>query len=252
MEGDGGFPPIERVQARPHTLANAATEEILRLVTSGALRVGDRVPPERVLMARLGVSRTVLREALSSLEALGVVETRSTRGRFVAARGSDDRSRLLVNAWLNQHASEIEEAMRVRAMVETQAILDVPDGELASLVRDVRGVLAAQRRAIAAGDGLRAAQANQDFHLLLCSRTPNRLLRTLAAGLIDYSRRAAVAIYSDRAGALESLAEHDAIAEALADGDRAEAARRNAEHQLAPLWRRADLEGDASAHAVSS
>ena len=119
-------------------------------------------------------------------------------------------------------------------------------------MRDVRGVLAAQRRAIAAGDGLRAAQANQDFHLLLCSRTPNRLLRTLAAGLIDYSRRAAVAIYSDRAGALESLAEHDAIAEALADGDRAEAARRNAEHQLAPLWRRADLEGDASAHAVSS
>ena len=61
-----------------------------------------------------------------------------------------------------------------------------------------------------------------------------------------------MAIYSDRAGALESLDEHDAIAEALADGDRAEAARRNAEHQLAPLWRRAGQEGDGSAHAVST
>ena len=37
-KGDGGFPPIGRVQARPHTLVNAATEEILRLVTSGALQ----------------------------------------------------------------------------------------------------------------------------------------------------------------------------------------------------------------------
>jgi GntR family transcriptional repressor for pyruvate dehydrogenase complex len=251
VEGDGGFPPIERVEARPHTLVNAATEEILRLVTSGALQVGDRLPPERVLMERLGVSRTVLREALSSLEALGVVEARSTRGRFVAGRGSDDRSRVLVNAWLNQHVNEIEEAMRVRAMVERQALLDIPDADLAAVLRDVRGVLAEQTRAIEAGDLLRAAQANQDFHLVLCSRTPNRLLRTLAVGLIDYSRRAAVAIYSDRASALESLAEHEAIAEALAGGDRAEAARLNAEHQLAPLWRRAGRDGGADAHAVS-
>ena len=59
-------------------------------------------------------------------------------------------------------------------------------------------------------------------------------------------------IYSDRAGTLESLADHEAIAEALADGDRAEAARRNAEHQLAPLWRRAGRDGDAGAHPVSS
>jgi DNA-binding GntR family transcriptional regulator len=178
----------------------------------------------------------------------------------VAARGSDDRSRLLVTAWLNQHSSEIEEAMRVRAMVEGQAILDIPDADLATLLRDVRAVIADQRTAIEGEDFLRAAQANQDFHLLLTSRTPNRLLRTLAVGLIDYSRRAAVAIYSDKEGALESLAEHDAIADAIGRGDRAEAARLNGEHQLQPLWRRAGHEDDAAppsangagtAHAVA-
>lgn len=234
------FPAVGRVEARPHTLVNAATEEILRLVTSGALKLGDRLPPERVLIGELGVSRTVLREALSSLEALGVIESRSTRGRFVTARGSDGRSRLLVNAWLNQHSSEIEEAMRVRAVVEHAAIMDVEDDELASLVRELRRVIGDQRRAIDAADFLAAAQFNQEFHLALCSRTPNRLLRSLATGLIDHSRTAAVAIYSDRESAMASLAEHEAIADALARDDRAEAARLDAEHQLTPLLRRAD------------
>ena len=141
--------------------------------------------------------------------------------------------------------------MRVRAMVEGQAIMDVPDAELPTLLRDIRSAIAEQRAAIDADDFLRAAQANQDFHLLLCSRTPNRLLRTLAVGLIDYSRRAAVAIYSDRDGALESLKEHDAIADAIARGDRAEAARLNGEHQLQPLWRRAGHEEDAAATSAN-
>jgi GntR family transcriptional repressor for pyruvate dehydrogenase complex len=234
----GTGPTVGRVEARPHTLVNAATEEILRLVTSGALRVGDRLPPERVLIGELGVSRTVLREALSSLEALGVIEARSTRGRFVAARGSDGRSRMLVNAWLNQHANEIEETMRVRAVVERQAIMDIAEQELTSLLHDLRRIIGEQRQAIDAGDFLAAAQANQNFHLTLCSRTPNRLLRSLATGLIDHSRRAAVAIYSDRDGALASLEEHEAIADALARGDRAAAANLDAEHQLTPLRRR--------------
>lgn len=243
------FPTVGRVEARPHTLVNAATEEILRLVTSGALKVGDRLPPERVLIGELGVSRTVLREALSSLEALGVIESRSTRGRFVAARGSDGRSRLLVNAWLNQHASEIEEAMRVRAVVERAAIMDIEDDEVSSLLRDLGRIIGDQRRAIDAEDFLAAAQSNQEFHLALCSRTSNRLLRSLATGLIDHSRTAAVAIYSDRESAMASLAEHEAITDALARGDLVEAARLDAEHQLTPLLRRASADAAAAAAA---
>lgn len=228
---------MERVQARPHTLVNAAADEIMRLVTAGTLQVGDRLPPERAMMADLGVSRTVLREALSSLEALGVIESRSTRGRFVAAAGSDDRSRVLVSAWLNQHGEEIEEAMHVRAVVEAQAILDMEPSSVDELVRELRRTLGRQRIAVEAGDALEAAQANQDFHRLLCSQTPNRLLRALASGLIDHSRLGAVAVYGDARNAAASLAEHEAIVEALAAGDLERAARLDAEHQFTPLRR---------------
>lgn len=242
---------FSRVEARPHTLVNAALEEIVRLITNGVLPIGAQLPPERELIGQLGVSRTVLREALSSLEALGLIESRATRGRFVAARGSDHRSRLLVKAWLNQHANEIEESMRVRAVVEHQAILDIPDGDLDEVVRVLHADIAGQRNAIAAGDLLAAAQGNLEFHRHLVSSTPNGLLRSLAMGLIEHSRRGSVAIYSDAESSLASVDEHEAIVEALARAERDEAARLDAEHQLDPLRRRGFL-AQASTPGVHS
>ena len=234
---DQAMPVFSRVEARPHTLADAALEEIVRLVTSGDLPAGTRLPPERELIGQLGVSRTVLREALSSLEALGLIESRATRGRFIAGGGSTGRSKLLVHAWLNQHVGEIADTMRVRAIVEHQAILDIPDEGLADVASDLCSLIADQARAIEASNVLAASQANQDFHHRLVSGTPNGLLRSLAAGLIDQSRPSSIAIYSDPDHALESLRDHEAIAAALAAGDRLGAARRNADHQLDPLRR---------------
>jgi len=74
-----------------------------------------------VLVEELGVSRTVVREALSSLEALGLIETRGTRGRFVTSGGSSERSRSIVSAWLHQHAPEILEVDEIRSVLEAQA-----------------------------------------------------------------------------------------------------------------------------------
>src|SRR3954447_7796064 len=54
-----------QVQAQPQTLVDGTADQIRRLVERGEFQVGDRLPPERVLVERMGVSRTVLREALS-------------------------------------------------------------------------------------------------------------------------------------------------------------------------------------------
>lgn len=61
------------------TLAKQVIERIVHLLSSGQLRAGDKLPTEMELMDILHVSRPVLREALSSLETLGVI-TRKTRG----------------------------------------------------------------------------------------------------------------------------------------------------------------------------
>ena len=109
---------------RGGSLVDSATEAIRSQIVLEKLAAGERLPPERVLVQELGVSRTVLREALSSLEALGLIETRGTRGRFVAQGGSSERSRTIVSAWLHHHAREILEVDEIRSVLEAQAIKD--------------------------------------------------------------------------------------------------------------------------------
>ena len=52
-------------------------------IVAGDLRPGDMLPSERELAVRFGVSRPLVREALRSVEELGLVETRPGRGTFV-------------------------------------------------------------------------------------------------------------------------------------------------------------------------
>src|SRR5271154_5184605 len=65
-------------------------DEIRSLIASGALRVGDKLPPERELAAKLGVGRNVVREALRSLEIAGLVAPKKGRtgGSFIQASDS--------------------------------------------------------------------------------------------------------------------------------------------------------------------
>src|SRR6476661_5537118 len=65
------------------SLAHDAAEHLRGLIGSGALQPGDKLPPERALATRLGVSRPTLREAVRGLVIMGMLETRHGAGTFV-------------------------------------------------------------------------------------------------------------------------------------------------------------------------
>jgi DNA-binding FadR family transcriptional regulator len=71
------------------TLAHEAAEHLKGLIVDGTLRPGDKLPPERELSGRLGVSRPTLREAVRALVIMGLLESRHGSGTFVA-RGTGD------------------------------------------------------------------------------------------------------------------------------------------------------------------
>jgi DNA-binding FadR family transcriptional regulator len=71
--------PLPRRRSLAETVVNVLTEKI----QSSTYRIGQRLPTEPELMAELGVSRTVVREAMSRLQASGLVETRHGVGTFV-------------------------------------------------------------------------------------------------------------------------------------------------------------------------
>ncbi|MFT0547553.1 FadR/GntR family transcriptional regulator [Allopusillimonas ginsengisoli] len=68
---------------RSRSLTQEVVDGVLAQIQAGELKAGDRLPTESELMNLQGVSRTVIREAISRLQAAGVVETRHGIGSFV-------------------------------------------------------------------------------------------------------------------------------------------------------------------------
>lgn len=74
--------PFHRVQ--PEKLSSSVVRQIEQLILRGILRPGERLPPERDLAERLGVSRPSLRDAIAELSERGLLTSRAGSGVFVA------------------------------------------------------------------------------------------------------------------------------------------------------------------------
>ena len=73
--------PFKKVT--PEKLSSAVTRQIEKLILRGILRPGERLPPERELAERMGVSRPSLREAVADLQKKGLLAARAGSGIFV-------------------------------------------------------------------------------------------------------------------------------------------------------------------------
>lgn len=94
-----------------------ALEQILQVVRLGLVAAGERLPPERELAERLGISRVTLREVLRVLAEQGLVESRRGRygGTFVRTDGTTGGGEL------HQPDDGLEDALRFRQVLETGA-----------------------------------------------------------------------------------------------------------------------------------
>ena len=213
--------PRKRGHSRAHDLVSSLTQQILL----GTFRPGDRLPSENTLVREHGISRTVVREALSKLQASGLVEPRHGIGTFVIERQT--QAGLRVGA---ENAASVRDLLELRIGLEGQA------AALAALRRTDRH-LAQMRQALddyqdlaAAGDS--CIEADRRFHLLIAEATGNlyfgEMMAHLGSALIPRNRLA----QADRAGArlarqayLANL-EHEAILNAIRrqDPDAARAA----------------------------
>src|SRR5258705_13126306 len=107
----------------PMNLAERIVKELTGEIRRGALRPGDKLPTEAQVVERFGVSRTVVREALSRLQASGLVETRHGVGTFVSGRKRD--------AGLRVAAAEIGNVMDVVSMIELRIAVESEAAALA-------------------------------------------------------------------------------------------------------------------------
>lgn len=162
-------PPLRR---RGRTLAEEVVNSLTERIQQGHLKPGDKLPTESEIMATLGVSRTVVREALSRLQASGLVETRHGIGTFVLLRPTEAQSPFQLDR------TSMGTAMDVMAMLEFRVSLEAEAASLAA-TRRTDEQLAAMRRALDdlkrnAAEGGEAVNSDFEFHLAIARATGNR------------------------------------------------------------------------------
>src|SRR5947208_3036285 len=101
----------------------AVVRQILALISHGEIAPGSRLPAERDLAERLGVSRNVLREAFRVLEARGIVRSRAGGGRFVRADNLS-AARSIADAIAAGDADAAEAAVRKHLTHTRAAVLE--------------------------------------------------------------------------------------------------------------------------------
>src|SRR5574340_356427 len=148
---------------RRDRLYQGIVTQIEGLLERGELKPGDQLPPERQLAEQLQVSRASVREALRSLELLGIVETRAGGGTFVRHMQPDDLARPLTSLISRGHT--IADVIDVRGLLEP-AIAERAARHIAPAeISELREILAAQEKKVAAGDPY--VEEDTRFHELI-------------------------------------------------------------------------------------
>ncbi|MDT0318647.1 FadR/GntR family transcriptional regulator [Streptomyces millisiae] len=208
-----GLTRIER--GEPATPAVEVARRLLdHLLTSGQVRAGDRLPPERQLAETFGVGRSAVREALKSLSLLGLVDIRQGDGTYVRDASSDLLPQVL--EWgLLLGDQTVDDLLEARACVETDL------AELAAARRTDNDLVALDthfsRMAAAHEDPAAYLEADLAFHRALAQAAHNVTLAGLQARL---ETLVAVWIKQNIRNPREGrLAEHTAVLDAVRAGD---------------------------------
>jgi GntR family transcriptional regulator, transcriptional repressor for pyruvate dehydrogenase complex len=200
------------------------------MVVSGGLEPGERLPPERELCARLGVSRTVVREALNLLEARGLISIEHGRGAVVSG-GNTDAVRDALGLILRVRPKVLWELLEMRAILEVGISGLAAERATEEDTDAMRAELERMAASIDTPEGY--VDADVEFHALLARGARNGVLLTMLEPIVDLLRASRRVSASRRPGsALRALGEHEEILRRVEAGD-AEGARREMRAHLA-------------------
>lgn len=239
--------PYQALERMP-TLSDRVTNSVLELIAQAALKPGDRLPSERDLGERFGVSRTVVREALRSLAAKGVLDVRSGSGATVA-RVNVERASEALRLYVQSAQGGVDgvtyaQINDVREMIETRVARMAASS---ASNQDVARLLAVHEEFRAnADDPEITSRLDVAFHRAIAESVHNPLflvmLDSVEPVLLEIRRR--VARVPGRPG--RAIEAHGLILQRIRerDAEGAELAMTAHLEESRGIWR--DLEGDTS------
>ncbi|MFT7772080.1 FadR/GntR family transcriptional regulator [Roseateles sp.] len=211
---------------RPRTLALELVDSLGDRIRAGQLQAGDKLPTEAEIMEEFEVSRTVVREAISKLQAAGLVETRHGIGTFVLGPGDGPSFKITPEQFST--LQDVIAVLELRIGLETEAAGLAAQRRSEANLAALRKALDAVIAAVEAGQD--SVAADFQFHLEIARATQNShftdLMATLGAQIIPRARLEPAADMSgERLAYMRRVnTEHENILDAIANQD-AESAR---------------------------
>jgi len=202
--------------------------QIQEMVVSSQFLPGDKLPPERELAVRYGVSRTAVREALKLLQERGFIEARTGSGSFVIQPGiSAVTASISVASQMSQGTlGDLLEARRcLEECISRLAVERATEDDIAVIESTVKAMESAL-----AEDPNRYIDIDLDFHAALAAATHNPFFVILSSSLIDLIqsvRRVSVGVPGSMARAQRF---HEGILACIKNGDGERARQLVADH----------------------
>jgi GntR family transcriptional repressor for pyruvate dehydrogenase complex len=217
---------------KPKKIYEEVAEQIYELIRNGQLKPGDKLDSVQQLAENFQVGRSAIREALTSLRAMGLVEMKQGEGTYVKEFGKDQIPFPLSTAIL-MNKDDIAQLLEVRKIIETgtaaAAAKRRTEQDISKMEMALNAMLEAQ------GDEELGEKADLQFHLSIAEAAHNPLLMGLLNQVSDImvetmreTRR--VWLYSKQTTVKQLYNEHVAIFEAIKKAEEEEARNRMIYH----------------------
>ncbi|WP_281261484.1 transcriptional regulator NanR [Albidovulum aquaemixtae] len=216
---------------RPRKLSDEVQERLLRLICEERLTPGDALPSERELMARYEIGRPAIREAMQSLQHMGVIEIRHGGRPRVAAPSLDalvEQMGTAMRHLLTHSQSSLGHLKEARVSLEAELARIAAAKRTDEDIADLTALLAKQKSARADGEAF--LEIDGRFHRRIAAMSGNPIFETVAHGIFTWMRAFHVEQVRKRGLEALTLAEHRTILDAIAAGNGEAAARSMRDH----------------------
>ena len=212
--------PFKKIQTEK--LSQSVVKQIELLIMRGILRPGERLPSERELSDKLGVSRPSLRDAVANLQDRGLLTSRAGSGIFVADVLGSVFSESLVKLFAS-HDEAVFDYITFRRDMEGLAIQRAARVASDTDLKVVDSIFKKMETAHASRSGKDEARLDAEFHLSIIEASHNVIMLHMMRSMFDLLREGVFynrqVMFKQRTSRGALLEQHRAINQALQDRD---------------------------------
>lgn len=209
---------MEFIKAEGRDRREVVTDQLIAYIAADKSVAGSRLPPESELAEMFGVSRTVIRESMRSLQATGVIRIEQGRGTFV----SEHPFAQPFNVWASLNVHRVNELFEVRIILEGETASRAAAQPGKSLLPEIEAQLDIAQKLADAGEWLASLNSDREFHRLIARRAGLPMLEEMLQVTVPYwaQMNAKFGDEANRESRIRHMvAEHRAVFEAITAGD---------------------------------